>query len=103
MDKKGLELCLSENLMRDFNVKEAVLALIFEDKTAIESIKKKFEDQKLINKSYVDAFDASTDDHERNAVIGCVRFNEVLRPVEYSQKVADFKSGKIKMEPEHVL
>jgi len=97
MDREELDKCLHQHMMMNFDLKEAVIALLFQDEIALTALRSKINEQKVINKSYIDTFDASTDDHERNAVIGCVRFDEPLRPVEYSQKVADFRSGKIVM------
>lgn len=97
MDRKELEAHFNQSIMMQLNANKLLYALLMDDKTILNEMRAMCLRQKTIDTSYLDAYDAATDDHERNAVVGCVRHSEPIRHEEVAAKASDFRSGKIKI------
>lgn len=97
MDRKELEAHFNQSIMMQLNANKLLYALLMDDKATLDEMRAMCLRQKTIDASYLDAYDAATDEHERNAVVGCVRHSEPIRIAEVAQKADDFRSGKVKM------
>lgn len=97
MNKKELEDHFAHAVMMNVDANKLLYALLMDHKGTIADIRASVEAQETINKTYLDAYDAAVDEHERNAVVACVRHSEPIRHEEVASKVSDFKTGKIKV------
>lgn len=97
MNKKELEDHFAHAVMMNVDANKLLYALLMDHKGTIADIRASVEAQEMINKTYLDAFDAAADEHELNAIIACVRHSEPVRREEVASKAADFRTGKIKV------
>lgn len=97
MDRKELETHFNQAIMMRIDTNKLLWALLMDDKIALGEMRDMCAAQQVINQSYLDAFDADVDDHERNAIVACVRHSEPIRHEEVAAKAADMRSGKIKV------
>ena len=97
MDRKELERHLSNSVMMQIDRDVLLYALLTENKSALAELRGVVDEQESINKTYLDAFDAAVDEHEKKAVVCCVRMSEPVRHEEVAAKASDFRTGKIKV------
>lgn len=97
MDRKELERYFSNSIMMQVDKDALLYALLMDHKDTITEIRVNVESQRVINNTYLEAFDNAVDAHERNAVVACVRMAEPVRKEEVASKAADMRSGKIKI------
>lgn len=78
MDRKELESHFNQSIMMRIDTNKLLYALLMDDKVILDEMRAMCTTQQAINQSYLDAFDVAADEHERNAVVACVRHSDPI-------------------------